>query len=72
MIRSRTPRRRFALGFTAALVATGFVLALGGTPRAIAKGGKDAHLRYAKTYQAAIEEARARNAHVFVTFHKDK
>ena len=62
---------RGMLGFTGLIVAAGFVFALGGTPRALAKGG-DAHLRYATTYQAAVEEARARNTFILVTFHKDK
>ncbi len=67
MIRSRS-----VAGFTGLLVAAGFLFALGGTPRAIAKGKDDGHLRYAKTYQAAVEEARARNTFVLVSFHKDK
>ena len=40
MIRSR----RF-IGFVGVLAAAGFVLALVGTPRALAPGKKDAHLR---------------------------
>ena len=72
MFRSRSLRSRVLMGATGLLVAAGFVFALGGTPRAIAKGKKGEHLRYAKTYEAAVEEARARNAHIFVTFHKDK
>lgn len=63
---------RTFLGLTGLLVATGFIVALGGTPRALAKGKDDTHLRYAKTYKAAVEEAQARNVHIFVTFHKDK
>lgn len=64
-------RSRSFLGFAGLLVAAGFLVALGGTPRAHAKG-KDAHLRYAKTWTAAVNEARARNTFIVVTFHKDK
>ena len=65
-------RSRSLIGLAGVLVAAGFLVALGGAPRAIAKGAKDEHLRYAKTYQAAVEEARARNTFVLVTFHKDQ
>ena len=65
--------RRLSLVAVAGLAVTvGFLAALGGSSDAHAKGKKEAHLRYAKTYAEAVAQARARNAHIFVTFHKDK
>ncbi len=60
------------LGMTGLLVAAGFLLAIGASPRALAKGKAEAHLRYATTYADAVAQARARNTVVFVSFHKDK
>ena len=65
--------RRFSLVAMAGLaVSLGFLAAIGGSSDAQAKGKKEAHLRYAKTYADAVAQARSRNAHIFVTFHKDK
>ena len=61
-----------ALVAGACLLATAaFVLALGGGPRALAKGKKEDHLRFQLSYAAAVQEAKARNAVIFATFHKD-
>lgn len=72
MFRTRSLLGLTGLTATVGIIAAGFLVFLSGSPRALAKGKKGDHLRYAKTYQAAVEEARARNAHIFVTFHKDK
>ena len=65
--------RRLSFVAVAGLAVTvGFLAAIDGPSDAHAKGKKDEHLRYAKTYAEAIAQAKARNAHVFVTFHKDK
>jgi hypothetical protein len=53
-------------GFLAAGLSLAFL-----SPGAGAKSDKGPHLRYAATYAGAIQEARARNALVFVSFHKD-
>ena len=65
-------RSRTVLGMAGLLVATGFLVALGASPRALAKGKEEAHLRYATNYAEAVAQARARNTVVFVSFHKDK
>lgn len=65
--------RRFSFMAVAGLAATvAFLAAIDGPSDAHAKGKKEAHLRYAKTYAEAVAQAKARNAHIFVTFHKDK
>jgi hypothetical protein len=64
-------RSRMFLTGACLVAVTGFILALGGTPRALAKGKADAHLRYAGTYAEAVAQARARNTVIFVSFHKD-
>lgn len=58
------------IGRAAGLLAAVALGALLG-PGALAKGKKDATLRYAKSYAAAVREARARNVVIFATFHKD-
>ncbi|MDA1196294.1 MAG: hypothetical protein O2894_14085 [Planctomycetota bacterium] len=63
-------RPRLSLVVAGLLIAAGFLVALDAPSPALAKG-KDAHLRYAPTYAAAVAEAKARNAFIFVTFHKD-
>lgn len=64
-------RRLSFVAVTGLAITVGFLAAIGGSPDAQARG-KDEHLRYAKTYAEAVAQARARNAHIFVTFHKDK
>jgi hypothetical protein len=56
----------------AGLLALGaFLLLAGGGARALAKGKGEDHLRWQKTWAEAVREARARNALLFATFHKD-
>ncbi len=63
--------RSLALG-AGVLAVSAFFLPVAGGPPAHAKGKKEAHLRYVATWAAAVSEARARNAVIFATFHKDK
>ena len=66
----RRSRIVLALGLVAA--SAFFVFAAGAPPSAEAKGKKEAHLRYVATWAEAVQQARARNAILFATFHKDK
>ena len=65
-------RRSRSLALAVGLVATSaFLLLTAGGPRALAKGKKEPHLRYVATWADAVAQARARNAIIFATFHKD-
>ena len=48
------------------------LLLLAAPSEMLAKGKKDAHLRYATSWADAVAQARARNVPIFATFHKDK
>ena len=65
-------RFRFLLASGLVAVSAFFLFAADGPPAAEAKGKKDAHLRYVATWGEAVKQARARNAILFATFHKDK
>jgi len=60
--------RRFACALFCAAAGLAFGL-LGNS--ALAKEKKAAQLRYAKSYEEAVLEGRARNAMIYVTWHKD-
>ena len=61
-MRSITRRRTWS-GLTLALAGAGAALA--------APGAERPALRWAKSWEAAVEEAQARNVPIFVSFHMD-
>ncbi len=65
-------RSRSLLVGVGVLAASAFALAITSGSDALAKGKKEAHLRYATSWADAIAQSRARNVPIFATFHKDK
>ena len=55
-----------------AVTLSGLMLALGSGPASAAPPGDERPtLQWAKSWEAAVEEATARNVPIFVSFHKD-
>ncbi len=57
--------------FACALFCVAAAAVFGSLGSGLAKEEKETHLRYAKSYEDAVYEARARNAVIYVVWHKD-